>query len=373
MKLTKKFITSTKHLPTPFLMMDLEQIRKNYRRIIKSINGVEVYYSIKANDHPEIVKILAEEGCSFDVSSHKELQMLMKLHVTPERIKCFHPIKNPEFLSALHTYGVNRLAFDSLDEIDKIAKYAPGSKVVLRVIVDNKGSDWPLTKKFGIEPSEALSYLTYAKKKGLVPYGLTFHVGSQCLNKANWVNALYVMDDIWQKAEKAGMPLTQLSLGGGLPIQHTKKIPTVEEIGKSVNEALKSKFKMANGDKLRITIEPGRGMVGDAGIIGTTVVGKAKRGTEDWIYIDAGVFNALMETVEGFQYEIRAEKEKKKKIVSIGGPSCDSVDIPFKDVIVPVVNDGEKLYIINSGAYTTVYASAFNGFDPLKVYFLKEK
>lgn len=373
MKLTKDFIKKTKNLPTPFLMMDLEQIRKNYHRIQKSIDGVEVYYSIKANDDLRIVETLVKEGCSFDVSSLKELQMLIKLKVSPDRIKCFHPIKNAEFLKALYKYGVDRLAFDSLDEVDKIAKYAPNSKVVLRVIVDNEGSDWPLTKKFGVEASEALTFFSYAKKKGLVPYGLTFHVGSQCLNKENWANALSVMDDIWEKTRKEGMSLTQLSLGGGIPIQHTKKIPSVEAIGKSVNEALKGKFTMTNGNELRITIEPGRGMVGDAGIIGSTVVGKAKRGKEDWIYIDAGVFNALMETVEGFQYEIETEENRKKKIVSIGGPSCDSVDIPFKDVSVSDVTIGEKVYIINAGAYTTVYASSFNGFDPLKVYFLNEK
>jgi ornithine decarboxylase len=369
MKLTQKFITDTSELPTPFLMMDLDIVRENYHRIEKSIDGVEVYYSIKANDDSRIVEALVEEGCSFDVSSLKELQLLFKFDVSPDRIKCFHPIKNSEFLKALFEYGVDRLAFDSLDEIDKIAKYAPNSKVVLRIIVDNEGSDWPLTKKFGVDASEAMKFFSYAKKKGLIPYGLTFHVGSQCLNKENWANALNVMDDIWKKAEKKGMPLTQLSLGGGIPIQHTKKIPSVEEIGTSVNEAIKNMFSMVNGNKLRITIEPGRGMVGDAGIIGSTVVGKAKRGTEDWIYIDAGVFNALMETVEGFQYDIKTAENREKKIVSIGGPSCDSVDIPFTDVSIPDVEIGERVYIINTGAYTTVYASEFNGFAPLKIYF----
>ncbi|HSX08895.1 MAG TPA: type III PLP-dependent enzyme [Candidatus Saccharimonadales bacterium] len=372
MKITQQFLTKTKNVPTPFLMMDLDQVRKNYHRIQKSIDGVEVYYSIKANDHERIVETLAKENCSFDVSSLRELKLLMKIGVSAERIKCFHPIKNAEFLTELHKYGVDRLAADSLEEIDKIAKFAPKSKIVLRIIVDNEGSDWPLTTKFGIEALESIKFFAYAKKKGLEPYGLTFHVGSQCLNKDNWANAMSAMDDIWQKAEKEGMPLTQLSLGGGIPIQHIKKIPSVEEIGKSVNHALKNKFHMVGGRKLRVTIEPGRGLVGDAGIIGSTVVGKAKRGDESWIYVDAGVFNALMETVEGFQYEITTADKRKSKVTSIGGPSCDSVDIPFKNVTIPDVRIDERIYILNAGAYTTVYASEFNGFAPLKIYFLEE-
>ena len=373
MKLTKSFIEKTRHLPTPFLMVDLEQIKKNFHNIQKSIKGIEVYYSIKANDHPKIVETLAKEGSFFDVSSLRELQMLIKLGVSKDRIKCFHPIKNQEFLTELYTYGVDRLAFDSKDELDKIATYAPGSKVILRVVVDNKDSDWPLTKKFGVNASEAIPLMQYAVKKGLHPYGFTFHVGSQCRNEDNWVNALNEMDILWEKAEETGIHLSYVSLGGGLPIQHTKKIPSLEKIGKSITKALKNKFATANGNKLRVTIEPGRGMVGDAGIIGTTVVGKAKRGNENWIYVDAGVFNALMETVEGFEYELGTERKRRKSIVSIGGPSCDSVDIPFKNVLLPEVQIGERVYIINSGAYTTVYASAFNGFDPLKAYFLEEK
>lgn len=367
MKFGKVLISKTKEYETPFLVVDLKKVAANYRKLKKTMPDVDVFYSVKANDHENILRVLAKEGCSFEIASLKELQSLLSLGVPPERIVCFHSIKSPEFLKALKASNVNVLAFDSLHEVDKIAQYAPGSDVVLRIVVNNEGSEWPLTKKFGVGSGEAMTFLKYAKKKGLNPVGLTFHVGSQCLNKNNWVSALYVCDDIWEQAKKIGIHLNFLSLGGGLPTQHLKKIPSVEEIGKSLNPVLK-KFRNKYGHT-KVTIEPGRGLIGDTAILVTSVVGHAKRDEEDWIYIDVGVFNGLMETIEGFLYEIKTEKNRKKKVVTVGGPSCDSVDIPFKNISIPEVQLGERLYLLNSGAYTTAYAAPFNGFPVPVVYF----
>ena len=370
MKLTRHILGISKKYPTPFIIMDMDQVQSNYRKIKASINGVEVFYAVKANDDIRILEALTKEGSSFEISSLDELKKLIKLHVPASQIVCFNPIKNSEFLQELSKYGVEIMAFDSTDEIDKIAKYAPRSKVVLRIIVDNEGSDWPLTKKFGVDAADALPLLKYAIKKKVTPIGLTFHVGSQCLNRNNWVSALYVCHGVWNKAKDEGMQFNFLSLGGGLPIKHIKSIPTIKSIGSVINKVLATNFKSAHGPT-RIAIEPGRGMVGDAAIMVTKVIGRAKRGIEDWIYIDAGVFNGLMETIANFQYEIKTENGRKKKLVTIGGPSCDSVDIPFKNIPVPGVKTGEYLYIINAGAYTTVYASNFNGFAIPKIYFLK--
>ncbi len=371
MKLTKEIINLSKNRQTPFLAVDLNRILENYRRVRNSINGVEVFYAIKANDHPRIVQVLAKEGSSFEISSLNELKMLKDLKVPSKRIICMNPIKSVEFLSKMNSQGVELMAYDSTDEIDKIKKYAPHAKIILRISVSNEGSDWPLTKKFGVDAAEAMRLLDYAKRKGVEPAGLTFHVGSQCLNKNNWVSALYVCDDIWNQAKKKGINLKLLSLGGGIPIHHIKKIPSIEEIGEAINEAVARNFQSSLG-AVRLTIEPGRGLVGDAAIMVTKVIGKAKRGNEDWIYIDAGVFNGLMETIEKFAYEIKTKKSGKKSTVTIAGPSCDSVDIPFKDAQLADVNIGDFIYIINAGAYTTVYASTFNGFEQPQIYFLNK-
>ena len=369
MILTKKIIKLSKQYKTPFLLFNLKQIKKNYLKLKKSIEGVEICYAMKANDHPKILQCLAKEGGSFEISSLNELNNLLSLKINPAKIICFNPIKSPEFLEAMAKRDVQIMAYDSIDEVNKIAKFAPKSKVVLRITVSNEGSDWPLTKKFGADAQDALHYLLYAKKKGLQPVGLTFHVGSQCLNKNNWASALYICDDIWTEAQKRGMHLTLLSLGGGIPIQHTKPIPTINEIGQVINQSIRKHFKDKT-NSLRITLEPGRGLVGDAAIMTTTVTGKAVRGKEKWIYIDVGILNGLMETIANFTYQLSAESTGKKQIVTIGGPSCDSIDIPFNKISLPKVNIGDRLYILNTGAYTTVYASTFNGFEVPKIYFV---
>lgn len=371
MKLTSKFIQLSKKYPTPSLIFSLNRIKENYREIKKSIKNVEVFYAVKANDNIRILEVLNQEGSSFEISSLAELKKLIKINVPREKIICLNPIKNPDFLMQMNKSRIEIMAFDSTEEIDKIAKYAPNSKVVLRIIVDNEGSDWPLTKKFGVDAADALSLLKYAAKKNIAPIGLTFHVGSQCLNQNNWVSALYICDDIWNKAKAIGLDFNFLSLGGGIPVQHLKTIPEIQSIGKAINKALISNFK-SNKGLTRVTIEPGRGLVGDAAIMTTKVIGKAKRGNEEWIYIDVGVFNGLMETIANFQYEIKTEKVGKKREVTIGGPSCDSVDIPFKNINLPEVETGDYVYIINAGAYTTVYAANFNGFEIPKVYFIDQ-
>lgn len=371
MKLNQKVIQVGKKYKTPFLLFDLNQIRENYRKIKRSIKGVEVFYAIKANNHIRILELLRDEGSSFEISSLNEMKMLLRLGVPVSRIMCHNPIKSPEFLKEMGRLGLERMAFDSTDEIDKMAKYAPKSKSILRIIVNNEGSDWPLTKKFGVDAAEAIEMLKYSQAKGIQPLGLTFHVGSQCLNKNNWASALYVCEDIWNRAKKEGINLSLISLGGGIPIEQTKPIPEIKAIGESINKVLETNFQTPSR-KLTITIEPGRGMVGDAAILVTTVVGKAKRGNEDWIYLDVGVFNGLMETIESYMYELKTEDGGHHKRVTIGGPSCDSVDIPFKNVLLPEVKIGDRVYIINAGAYTTAYAAAFNGFNIPETHFIEE-
>ncbi|HSW96756.1 MAG TPA: type III PLP-dependent enzyme [Candidatus Saccharimonadales bacterium] len=371
MKLTKKIINSSKVYKTPFLLIDLQQVRKNYRTIQKGLPDIEVFYSMKANAHPKIIEALVKEKASFDITSEEELKLLSKYNLPDEKIICLNPIKSPQFLKTLHKEKVSVLAFDSFEEVDKIAQYARGSKVVLRIVVDNEGSDWPLTKKYGIDPAEAIPLLKYAKEKNLEPIGLTFHVGSQCRNKNNWVNALFVCETLWSLAKKEDIYFYFLSLGGGLPIQHTKPIPALEDIEKGIKRMLRNNYKTLD-NPLRVTIEPGRAIVGDSAVMVTSVIGKAKRGNENWAYIDAGVFNAFMETIDGFTYELKTEKDHKKKKYTIGGPSCDSVDIPFKNIKLSDVNIDDKVYVLNAGAYTTVYASNFNGFGIPKVYFLNK-
>jgi len=199
----------------------------------------------------------------------------------------------------------------------------------------------------------------YARKKGLNPVGITFHVGSQCTNIYNWDSALNKAKDLWDRAEKAGIRLSLLNIGGGYPIRYTKDVVGISAIDKNINRLIYDKFPR----KMRVFIEPGRAVVGDAGIFVTQVIGKATRGDEEWLSLDVGVFNGLMESVGGIKYSYIVEGSKEIKKWTLAGPSCDSFDVIEKDIYLPDPAVGSYVLILSSGAYTISYASEFNGFS----------
>jgi ornithine decarboxylase len=258
------------------------------------------------------------------------------------------------------------MTVDSTYEVEKVAQYAPGSRVYVRLAVDNTGSVLPLAGKFGVDGDEALHLFDLARDLGLQPMGLSFHVGSQCLSVQNWANAIRACGEVWQEATARGHRLYFLDIGGGFPAghYHTNTIPTIEAIGAVVMDAVE---KYIPRDDLRIlALEPGRGLVGESGRLVVSVVGKAKRGGDEWLYLDAGVFNGLMETYEGFPPVVRLlsddADERPMARYTLAGPSCDSCDVIARGVDMPEVHIGDRLVFLDAGAYTNEYAAAFNGF-----------
>lgn len=367
MKLTKKTIKFIRNYKTPFLVVDPEIIKENYRRIKESIEGVEVYYAMKANSDPRILKTLRDLGCGFEVTSINELASLLRIKVDPSLIVSSNPIKSPEFIKYAYRNQIRFFCFDSEVEIEKLSNLAPGSKVYPRLDVSNVGSDWPLSGKFGLEFERIIPLLKYAKKKRLIPCGLTFHVGSQCRNKSNWVKALEQCHQIFKLARKEKLDLKMIGLGGGLPVKYTKKTPKIEEIGEEISKTIKKLFK----SNIRIIIEPGRAMIGDAATLVSSVIGKAQRKNGTWLYLDAGVYNGLMETIGGIRYRLKTEKRGSLKKYTLAGPTCDSFDKMFDCYLPSNLEIGDRVYIRDAGAYTTVAASNFDGFEIPEIYFLK--
>jgi ornithine decarboxylase len=349
----------TTDLEPPYLLLDTAIVRKKVRSIGKNIRRSKVFYAVKANPDIEILKLVDKLGPGFEIASEGELNILASLGVKADRIITSNPIKSFRFLRMAAEYGVSYFAFDSKDEVRKLHDYVPGCNVYVRLSVPNEGAEWPLSKKFAVEIDEAEELLVYAQKKGLNPVGITFHVGSQCTNIYNWNSALDKAKALWDRMTNRGIALSILNIGGGYPIRYTKSVVDIPAIDKNVNSLIYEKFPK----NVKVFIEPGRAVVGDAGIFVSKVIGKAKRGDEDWLYIDVGVFNGLMESVGGIKYSYIVEGSNLLRKWTLAGPSCDSFDVIDKDVLLPEPMVGGRVLILSSGAYTISYASEFNGFS----------
>jgi ornithine decarboxylase len=332
-----------------------------------------IYYAIKANPAPDILKLLVRLGSSFDTASVNEIDMVLAAGGSADRISYGNTIKKKVDIAAAHARGVKLFAFDSAAELDKLAEAAPGAKVFCRILTSGVGADWPLSRKFGCEIEMARDLLVDAAARGVLPYGVSFHVGSQQKDPQAWDDAIAQAAWIFQECEARGVKLAMLNIGGGFPARYRRDMPPMAAYGEAIHESLSRHF----GNNIpEIIVEPGRQMVGDAGILQTEVVLIARKGRNDprrWVYLDIGKFGGLAETMdEAIQYPISTPRKGKLERVILAGPTCDSADVLYEksDYRMPIdLQVGDRLEIRSAGAYTTTYASvAFNGFEPLKTY-----
>jgi ornithine decarboxylase len=358
----------------PVLVVDLDVIRANYQNFAKALPDTRVFYAVKANPSPEVLALLASMGSCFDTASVPEIEMALAAGAAPDRISYGNTIKKERDIAKAFALGVRLYAVDCKAEVEKIARAAPGSRVFCRILSDCVGAEWPLSRKFGCEPSMAADVLEHAHKLGLEAHGLSFHVGSQQTNQNAWDRALASAAAVFRECGERGLNLSMVNLGGGFPTKYTKNVPTVKAYGSAIFKALRKHF----GNRIPETIiEPGRGMVGNAGIIEAEVVLVSKKSNEDelrWVYLDLGKFGGLAETMdESIRYPIRTPRDGDAMGPCVlAGPTCDSMDVLYEKnpYELPVsLEIGDKVLIEGTGAYTTTYASvAFNGFAPLKAY-----
>jgi ornithine decarboxylase len=358
----------------PCLVVDLDVVRENYSSFAKALPDSKVFYAVKANPAPEILKLLAGLGCCFDVASVSETEAALAAGATPERISYGNTIKKETEIAIAFGLGVTLFAVDCEVEVEKVARAAPGSRVICRIHCDGSGSEWPLSRKFGCEPAYAADILELAHRRGLVPHGISFHVGSQQHNIEAWDRALASTAAVFRTCAERGIALAIVNLGGGFPARYVRKTPKLESYGKAIFRSLRKHFGNAIPETI---VEPGRGLVGNAGMIEAEVVLIAKRSPEDevrWVYLDIGKFHGLAETIdESIRYPIRTAKDRDDTAPCvIAGPTCDSVDVLYEKTPYPLpvsLAIGDKVLIEATGAYTATYSSVgFNGYPPLRQY-----
>lgn len=374
---------------TPCLVVDLDVIEENYAALCDAAPWARVYYAVKANPAPAIINLLNRLGSSFDAASIHEISQCLQIGVTPDRLSFGSTIKKQRDIAAAFECGVRLFAFDSLAELEKLAEAAPGSRVFCRILMEGAGADWPLSDKFGCDGPMAAGLLIRARDLGLDPAGVSFHVGSQQRDLAQWDMALGRVASVYAVLEQSGVAPGMINLGGGFPARYRGDLPSLGDYGRTIEGAVKRHF----GDtRLDLIIEPGRGIAGDAGLIQTEVVlisRKSRDAARRWVYLDVGKFGGLPETMgEAIKYRIRTPHDvgaaddgaaggeigAATGPVVIAGPTCDEVDVLYEDTEYHLPMDlkiGDKIEILSAGAYSATYASiGFNGFPPLCEYYI---
>jgi len=342
----------------PFLLIDTAIVRGKVQRFRAAMPRVRPHYAVKANPDRRVLKALAQEGCGFEIASVAELDVLLALGVPAAEVFFSNPIKSRESIAYAAAKGVEWFVVDSPDELRRVAETKADARIYLRIAAPNIGSDWPLSGKFGAGAADAREIVALAAKLGADLAGITFHVGSQCRNPENWRVALEKSRTLFDVMTKAGLRPRLINIGGGFPVRHVKPIPSIEVIGQVVNEGLK-----AFPEDVQVIAEPGRYLVSDAGYFVCRVLGTATRAGKRWMHWDAGLFGGVIEASEGLRYRIRTDRSGHDISWTVGGPTCDSVDIVMRDEPLPSdLQEGDFIYIRNAGAYTTAYASQFNGF-----------
>lgn len=375
----ERFLKFSRNIETPALVIDLKIIRRKFEELKTNFPYTKIYYAVKANPSIEILKMLNEMGSYFDIASVYELNDLLKLGITGDRISYGNTIKKKKDIEYAYKNGVRLFATDSKADLVNIAEVAPNSKIFVRILMEStESADWPLSRKFGCHQDMAYDLIVEAKKLGLVPYGISFHVGSQQRDIGQWDDAISRVKYLFNALEdEEGIKLRLINMGGGLPASYKFPANSISIYSKEITRYIEEDF---SDDMPEIIIEPGRSLVADAGIIISEIIlisRKNNTALNRWVYLDIGKFNGLIETIdECIKYPIFTEKSGKMGDVILAGPTCDSMDVmyeKFKYKLPVNLTIGDRVYFFTTGAYTSTYCSVnFNGFPPIKTYFIPE-
>ncbi len=345
---------------SPLLVLSLEQVKQNYELLKKYMPRVAVHYAIKANPHPEILRVMKEMGSCFDVASDGEIRTLHDMGVEGERLIYANPVKTGVGLRACNECGVHKMTFDSASEIAKIQAACPGTTVLLRLRIDNSSAHVDLNKKFGTARENALDLMLKAKEAGLDMAGIAFHVGSQTVSAEPYLHALDIARELFEEAKAAGLELRILDIGGGFPIPEPKVKFNLPEMLQQINARLDEDF-----PNIEIWSEPGRYICGTAVNLITSVIGVTERGGQPWYFLDEGLYGTFSGVIfDQWDFKLISFKEGEERVAAtFAGPSCDSLDIMFRGRMTAPLEVGDLLLVPACGAYTSASATTFNGFS----------
>jgi ornithine decarboxylase len=371
----ERFITEHR-LETPCMIVSLDMVADRYRQLHEALPGATVYYAVKANPEDPLVELLVRLGACFDVASPAELDLCLRAGAAPQRLSYGNTIKKQRDIEIAYRAGLRLFSFDSIGELEKISRAAPGASVFCRLLSTGEGADWPLTRKFGCHPDMAADLLVTARQLGLDPCGVSFHVGSQQRDPGQWDIAVAQAASVFARTASDGVELRLLNLGGGFPARYLDDVLPIETYAEAIEGAVRRRF---GGSPPQLVVEPGRYICGDAGVLLTEVILVSRKSYGDderWVYLDTGVFGGLAETLgEAIKYRIVTGRDGGPTgPVVLAGPTCDSLDVLYEHYRYQLPLDlqpGDRIAFLSAGAYTKAYCTdGFNGFVPMPAHFL---
>ena len=353
--------------PTPYLELDVAHAVATYRRLAAALPGTRLHYAVKANPEPTLLAALAAVGSRFDVASPAEVTAALLAGAPPGELVYSNPVKRRADVRFAAGLGVDLFVVDSPGEVAKVAEAAPGARVLCRLVTSGQGSDWPLSRKYGCATGEAIEILKQAARLGLRAEGVSFHVGSQQRDPDAWAAPIAAAATVFAALREAGLEPRLLDLGGGFPASLDDACPPAAAYGAAIDRHLAAAF----GDLRPATIaEPGRGIAADAGVLVATVIGVVHRAGTRWVFLDAGVFTGLVETLEeAIRYPLATDVAGPTGPCVLSGPTCDSADVLYERTMVELplaLAEGDRVRFHCAGVYTATYSTVgFNGFAPL--------
>ena len=367
---------SSENPATPCLVLDVDRVEENFRALHAAMPLARIYYAVKANPARPILERLVGLDSNFDAASVEEVEMCLGAGAAPARVSFGNTIKKVSAIRRAYAAGIDMFAFDSAEELAKLAEHAPGARVYCRILVENEGAEWPLSRKFGTTVGQARALMVRAAELGLDPYGLSFHVGSQQVDTGAYEAAIGRVAMLFTDLRDSGVNVRMVNLGGGFPTRYRDEVPRIDRFADAIMRAMTAHF---GNDLPEILIEPGRFVVGDAGVVRAEVVLVSRRDPADpvrWVYLDIGRFGGLAETEgESIKYRFQTPHDGGPTgPVAIAGPSCDGADILYERSnyrLPEALASGDQVELLSTGAYVTTYASQrFNGFAPLAEYYI---
>jgi ornithine decarboxylase len=361
-------------LDTPFFCFSKTKMRETYEEFVRCFPGAVVHYAMKADAEPGVLAVLKDAGSSFEVASVFELHLLQQLNITADAILYGSSVKPSSHIETFCEYGVDRFAFDSLSELEKIVTICPKARVYVRMNVDDAGSIYCFSEKFGAAPDAVAPLLIRAKELGAHPYGVSFHVGSQASNPSAWGRGVASLAPVLADLEKSGIRLDVINIGGGFPCNYAS--PPWEIPLRQVADSVYAEY-----DRLpyrpRLVVEPGRAIVADSAVLVASVIARVDREEHTWLFLDAGVYNGLFESLAyqgAIRYRVTSlapERETETAVFALAGPTGDSWDVITREARLPRdMKDGDRLVFHAVGAYNLVMVGRFNGFAKPIVHFV---